>query len=188
MVGTSSPLPPVKRIPSLLSSVTWMAWGVTSMLFHIKILSLLVGIVSSFVICFLNSVFRLHWWWPSRGRSRHFIPWSTGSMSIDMRRYQIRVKLECGAKIKFLAASFQPMTLMSNYQSAPWTRSFQNMYTTVVSIDWLLSYGNWAPMSPKRVFWYMRPLRLLTLETCGPLQSMWNWSNFWQLRSTRMAG
>ena len=58
----------VFSIPSLLSSVTWMVWGVTLMLFHVGISSLLVGIVPRFVICFLNSVFGLnlwlHCWWP----------------------------------------------------------------------------------------------------------------------------
>ena len=72
----------VFSIPSLLSSVTWMVWGVTLTLFHVGISSLLVGIVPRFVICFLNSVFGLnlwlHWWWPSRGNGGHLIPWSAG--------------------------------------------------------------------------------------------------------------
>ena len=38
-----------------------------------------------------------------------------------MRRCQIKIQLESGAKIKFLAALFQPMTLISNYKSVPQT-------------------------------------------------------------------
>ena len=48
----------------------------------------------------------------------------------DMRRCQIRVQFESGARTKFLAALFQPMTSMSDYQSVPWSHSFQNMYNT----------------------------------------------------------
>ena len=47
-----------------------------------------------------------------------------------MRRCQIRVQFESGARTKFLATLFQPMTSMSDYQSVPWSHSFQNMYNT----------------------------------------------------------
>ena len=47
-----------------------------------------------------------------------------------MRRCQIRVQFESGARTKFLAALFQPMTSMSDYQSVPWSHSFQKMYNT----------------------------------------------------------
>ena len=46
------------------------------------------------------------------------------------RRCQIRVQFESGARTKFLAALFQPMTSMSDYQSVPWSHSFQKMYNT----------------------------------------------------------
>ena len=43
---------------------------------------------------------------------------------------QIKVQFESGAKIKFLAALFYPMTSISDYQSVPWCHRFQNMYNT----------------------------------------------------------
>ena len=46
------------------------------------------------------------------------------------RRCQIRVQFDSGARTKFLATLFQPMTSMSDYQSVPWSHSFQNMYNT----------------------------------------------------------
>ena len=48
----------------------------------------------------------------------------------NMRRCQIKVQFECKAKTKFLAALFQPITSISDYQSVPWSPSFQNMYNT----------------------------------------------------------
>ena len=47
-----------------------------------------------------------------------------------MRRCQIEVQFESGAKIKFLESSFQSVISISNYQSVPWTHSFQKMYNT----------------------------------------------------------
>ena len=43
---------------------------------------------------------------------------------------RIKVQFERGLKIKFLEYLFQSITWMSNYQSVPWTHSFQNMYNT----------------------------------------------------------
>ena len=48
----------------------------------------------------------------------------------NMRRCQIKVQFESGAKKKFLAALFQPTTSISDYQSVPWSQSFQNIYNT----------------------------------------------------------
>ena len=47
-----------------------------------------------------------------------------------MRRCQIGVQFESRARTKFLATLFQPMTSMSDYQSVPWSHSFQKMYNT----------------------------------------------------------
>ena len=47
-----------------------------------------------------------------------------------MRRCQIKVQFESGAKKKFLTALFQPTTSLSDYQSVPWSHSFQNIYNT----------------------------------------------------------
>ena len=52
------------------------------------------------------------------------------TLSIYMRRCQIKVQFECGVKTKFLATSFQSMTFISDYQSIPRSHSFQNMYNT----------------------------------------------------------
>jgi len=46
------------------------------------------------------------------------------------RRCQIEVQFESGAKIKFLESSFQSVISISNYQSVPWTHSFQKMHNT----------------------------------------------------------
>ena len=51
-------------------------------------------------------------------------------VKVGKRRCQIRVQFESGAKTKFLAALFQPITSISDYQSVPWSHSFQNMYNT----------------------------------------------------------
>ena len=48
----------------------------------------------------------------------------------NRRRCQIRVQFESGARTKFLAALFQTITSISDYQSVPWSHSFQNMYNT----------------------------------------------------------
>ena len=45
-------------------------------------------------------------------------------------RCQIKVQFECRAKTKFLAALFQPITSISDYQSVPWSHSFHKMYST----------------------------------------------------------
>ena len=50
--------------------------------------------------------------------------------SFHMRRCQIEVQFESGAKIKFLESSFQSVISISNYQSVPWTHSFQKMHNT----------------------------------------------------------
>ena len=47
-----------------------------------------------------------------------------------MRRCQIEVQFESGARTKFLVALFQPMTSISDHKSVPWFHSFQNMYNT----------------------------------------------------------
>ena len=44
--------------------------------------------------------------------------WAVGVHSY-MRRCQIKVQFECALKTKFLESSFQPMTLISSYQSIP---------------------------------------------------------------------
>ena len=51
-------------------------------------------------------------------------------LSLHMRRCEIKVRFESGAKKKFLAVVFQPMTTISDYQSVPWSDSFQNIYNT----------------------------------------------------------
>ena len=60
--------------------------------------------------------------------------WPFGSVRrglyCSMRRCQIKVQFECRAKTKFLAALFQPITSISDYQSVPWSHSFQKMYNT----------------------------------------------------------
>ena len=62
-------------------------------------------------------------WQPYKWVSYSLISWY-------MRRCQIRVQFKSGARTKFLAPLFQPMTSMSDYQSFPWSHSFQKMYNT----------------------------------------------------------
>ena len=50
--------------------------------------------------------------------------------TLNMRRCQIEVQFESGARTKFLVALFQPMTSISDHKSVPWFHSFQNMYNT----------------------------------------------------------
>ena len=59
---------------------------------------------------------------------------------LHMRRCQIRVQFESGARKKFLAPLFQPMTSMSDYQSVPWSHSFQKMYNTHMCKRHLIQY------------------------------------------------
>ena len=63
------------------------------------------------------------WWEIDRGAV-------VGAQLKHMRRCEIKVQFESGAKKKFLAVVFQPMTTISDYQSVPWSHSFQNMYNT----------------------------------------------------------
>ena len=53
------------------------------------------------------------------GGRRKLMPLSEIEGREDTRRCQIKVQFECALKTKFLESSFQPMTLISSYQSIP---------------------------------------------------------------------